>query len=225
MQRDRQNYALQTIFSFFLGLMVLAFIGIGVNTFYESPGQKYDKQLQELYRKQGDISQKAVGDMTPAEKSRYDQLQTQIDDLQAKQQAEMDVWARNTSIVLILFATLVMGVSLVRSEQLRVISNGLLLGGLLTMVYGAGWAIFAGQSIARFGVIVFALAITIGLGYVKFVRQREEAAEFQSVPAAAYVGAGDVGDLAARVSALEKRAAAAAAALGADSSADEHPQG
>ena len=29
---DRQHYALQTIFSFFLGLMVLAFIGVGVNT-------------------------------------------------------------------------------------------------------------------------------------------------------------------------------------------------
>ena len=31
---DRQHYALQTIFSLFLGLMVLALIGVGVNTFY-----------------------------------------------------------------------------------------------------------------------------------------------------------------------------------------------
>jgi len=33
MARDRQNYALQTIFSFFLGLMVLAFVVVGVITF------------------------------------------------------------------------------------------------------------------------------------------------------------------------------------------------
>jgi hypothetical protein len=31
---DRQHQALQTIFSFFLGLVVLAFIGVGANTFY-----------------------------------------------------------------------------------------------------------------------------------------------------------------------------------------------
>ena len=36
---DRQHYALQTIFSFFLGLMVLAFIGVGVNTFYPQPSE------------------------------------------------------------------------------------------------------------------------------------------------------------------------------------------
>ena len=37
---DRQHYALQTIFSFFLGLIVLAFVGVGVNTFYPSPADK-----------------------------------------------------------------------------------------------------------------------------------------------------------------------------------------
>lgn len=217
MTRERQNYALQTIFSFFLGLMVLAFIGIGVNTFYESPSQKYSQEMESLSRKQGELMQKVPGQMTPAQQAEYDAVQKQMDDLQKKQQAEQDVWARNTSIVLILFATLVMGVSLVRSEQLRVISNGLLLGGLLTMVYGAGWAIFAGQSIARFGVVVFALAVTLGLGYLKFVRQRE-AAPVAAAGAAAVdaATAADVTGLAARVEALEARQAAAAAALGAE---------
>ena len=37
---DRQHAALQTIFSFFLGLMVVAFIGVGVNTFYPSPAEQ-----------------------------------------------------------------------------------------------------------------------------------------------------------------------------------------
>ena len=47
---DHQHYALQTIFSFFLGLMVLAFIGVGVNTFYPSPAEQHEQQLQELQR-------------------------------------------------------------------------------------------------------------------------------------------------------------------------------
>ena len=37
---DRQHSALQTIFSFFLGLMVLAFVGVGANTFYPSPAEQ-----------------------------------------------------------------------------------------------------------------------------------------------------------------------------------------
>ncbi len=40
---DRQHYALQTIFSFFLGLMVLAFVGVGVNTFYPQPAETNQK--------------------------------------------------------------------------------------------------------------------------------------------------------------------------------------
>ena len=88
----------------------------------------------------------------------------------------MKTWARNTSIILVLFATLVMVISLTLSDQLRVISNGLLLGGLFTMLYGVGWVIFSGNSTARFIVILFALVVALGLGYVKFVRQRKESA-------------------------------------------------
>ena len=51
MAADRQHYALQTIFSFFLGLMVLAFVGVGVNTFYPQPAETNQKAMQDLSRK------------------------------------------------------------------------------------------------------------------------------------------------------------------------------
>lgn len=210
---DRQRYALQTIFSFFLGLMVLAFIGIAVNTFYPSPSEKYTKETQAIVQQQESLNRKSQGKtMTPAEQVQFDALQKQMNDIQTKQEAEMKIWARNTSIVLILFATGVMALSLIRSEQLRVISNGLLLGGLFCMVYGSGWVIFSGNSTARFYVIAFALVVTVALGYLKFVRQRE------AVPAALAGGtiAVDdvvVGDLSARVSGLEAKLDAIAEAL------------
>jgi hypothetical protein len=154
-------------------------------------------------------------------------------DLDTAQQAEMDriiadenalrrtiddetrSWARVTSIILVVFATIVMSVSLVRGEQLRVLGNGLLLGGLFTMAYGVGWVIFSGSSVVRFVVMAFALAVAIGLGYVKFVRRRAKAlpAPGEQVAAGEAAGAA-LADLEARVAALEARAAAAAAALG-----------
>lgn len=221
MARDKQRDALQTIFSFFLGLMVLAFIGVGVNAFYQSPAEKGAPRIQKLSRQQQAIETKTtkIGERSVSDQAELDRLMAEQNALQDKQQAQMEVWARNTSIVLILFATAVMSVSLVRSEQLRVISNGLLLGGLFTMVYGSGWVVFSGSSTARFFVILFALAVSLGLGWLKFVRGRQAttAATATSATSASLAGgaAADVTGLAARVDALERRAAAAAAALGA----------
>jgi len=211
MARDRQRDALQTIFSFFVGLMVLAFIGVGVNTFYESPAQTQSEKEQALFRQQEAINRK--GDpsaLSASDRAKYDDLQKQIDALQKANQAKMEVWARNTSIVLVVFATLVMGVSLIRSEQLKVLSNGLLLGGLFTMLYGTGWVVFSGSSWARFLVVLFALIVTIGLGYLKFVRGRkpEASAAGGEAPSEAAIGS-----LEARVATLESRQAAAASAL------------
>jgi len=217
MARDRQRDALQTIFSFFVGLMVLAFIGVGVNTFYESPQQRYSAEQEQLFRDQQAITgiKQDPGQLTGADKAKYEEIQKKIDALQKKTQAEMEVWSRNTSIILVVFATIVMGVSLVRADQLRVLSNGLLLGGLFTMLYGTGWVIFSGSSTARFAVVLFAFVVTIGLGYVKFVRGKK-AEPATSAGSAESVSEAELGSLEARVAAIEARQAAAAAALGAD---------
>lgn len=218
---DRQHYALQTIFSFFLGLMVLAFIGVGVNTFYPSPADKYNKPRQEMSRRQEALNRQASpGSFTPGERAQLDSLTAEQDALHDRQQAEVKDWARVTSIILVLFATLALVVSLIRSEQLRVISNGLLLGGLFTMVYGVGWVIFSGSSVARFWVIFFALIVAIGLGYVKFVRGRKQIGAARAEPGVPPDEAA-LGALSARVTALERRATAAAAAL--SGSAPEAP--
>ena len=212
---ERQHYALQTIFSFFLGLMVLAFIGVGVNTFYPSPSEIHKEQRQELQRQRDELGVQANGrKLETAQQAEMDRLIAEQNALQRTIEAEEKGWARVTSIILVVFATIVMGVSLVRSEQLRVVSNGLLLGGLFTMIYGVGWVIFSGNSVARFAVMAFALAVAIGLGYVKFVRRRATALPAPAGQAAAgEAGKAALADLEARVAAIEARAAAAAAAL------------
>jgi hypothetical protein len=201
----RQQYALQTIFSFFLGLMVLAFVGVGVNTFYPEPRiQQQDEQ--QLWREMETLQPKAEhgGELDADARARRDALQAQLDALRAEVERARELWARNTSIILVVLATGVMGVSLIRSDQLRVISNGLLLGGLFIMVYGTGWVIFSGQSTARFVVITFALLVTVGLGYLKFVRDRQRAASRPVADGAvSTVDAEVVADLEARVQALE----------------------
>jgi hypothetical protein len=211
---DRQPTALQTIFSFFLGLMVVAFVGVGVNTFFPGPSEKFSQARQQLSRQQESVSRKAApGSYSPREQAQLDSLAEEQSKTGQREQAELKDWARSTSIVLVLFATLVLVVSLLLSERLRVISNGLLLGGLFTMIYGVGWVVFSGNSVARFWVISFALAVALGHGYAKFVRGRRKAGDSPAASTSAAPSTeGTLRALSERVSRLEERAAAAAAA-------------
>lgn len=215
---DQKNVALQTIFSFFLGLMVVALVGIGTNTFLPSPAEKYDKRIQELSRELESYNIKtfAQNGLSSAEQAEYDAIQDEIAQLSEASQLETEEWARITSIILVIFATAVMSISLIRSEQLKVLSNGLLLGGIFTMVYGAGWAVFSGSSPIRLGVIIFALIVTIGLGYLKFVRGHKKTEQLvagqQAVSGQGLLPA-ETEELLIRIKAIEERLDAAATAF------------
>jgi hypothetical protein len=185
----RTNNALQVIFAFFLGLVVVAFVGIGVNTFYPEPEWGSD----------------------------------------ASRQAYSD-WQLTTGIVLLVCATLLLVISLLLAEDKGVLSNGLLLGGVFTMVYAVGVTISTDRSVVRFLVVGAALVVTIGVGYLTFVRGRRRrtgqpsagipegsaavpaAATGPGAPAAPF-GPTDA-DLAGRLAVVERKLDALARVLG-----------
>lgn len=198
---------LQTIFSFFLGLMVTAFAGVGVYTFHPPPQQEFDRQIQELNRQEEAIRNRAAPDELDAtDRSRIQELTDARNELADASRLMRESWGRSTSVILIALATFAMAISLVRADQLPVISNGLLLGGVFTMVYGVGWIVATDTSLTRFVVMTMALAITLTLGYVRFVRRQIPAA--QTPPDTGLAG------IERRVRDLEERMNQAASALG-----------
>ncbi len=180
----RTNTALQVIFAFFLGLVVVAFVGIGVNTFYPEP----------IW---------------------YDGMP----------ESQWSQWRLVTGIILLVCATLLLVVSLLLPESQGVLSNGVLLGGVFTMVYAVGMTVSSDRSVVRFVVAGAALAVTIGVGYLKFVRgrRRAAAAAAAAVPAAVdggvpagaagEPGSAPVGDLAGRLAVVERKLDALGQAL------------
>ncbi|NHB84942.1 hypothetical protein G7085_10885 [Tessaracoccus sp. HDW20] len=159
----KANAALQIIFAFFLGLVVVAFVGIGVNTFYPEP----------------DYPSTEAG--------------------QAEWASVHGHWALVTGIVLLVCATLLLAVSLLLPGEQAVISNGVLLGGVFTMIYAVAMTFSADTSIARFAMITVALAVTILVGYLRFVRGR------RPVPAAGQPDGAAMGELGERLTALEEK--------------------
>jgi len=201
---------LRTIFAFFLGLMLTAFVGVGVYTFHPPP-QRFDNEIRDLGRKEQALRDaRAPNELTSADRDSLQAIERRRNEAIDAAAAARIPWARTTSITLIILATLAMAASLIGADRLHVISNGLLLGGVFLMLYGVGWIIATDTSVARFVVITIALAITLGLAYARFVRRapRMVVAAGPGSPEAY-----EASDLERRVRALEERLSAAAAAL------------
>jgi len=225
----KRGDALQFIFSFFLGLLLVVFVGVGVWTFYPQPfGQNSpeQRQLDKLYREQGQGKEGVTaGGVSSAE---FERIQKKIDALNDKMQKERDRWAVNTSIILLAFATILMAISLFLPDHMKVFSNGVLLGGVFSVIYGTGWSFAGGDSRARFYVVTAALVLSIAIGYLRFISDRRDRAAAKAAvattqgaaatDAAAAASANEpaLAELAGRVAALERRSAAVAAALSAD---------
>jgi hypothetical protein len=180
--------ALQLIYSFFLGLVVLGFVWIGIDTFYPSPE----------YPGAPDYS----GAVDPAAETAY--------------RLASERWSLITSIILLAIATLILLIAVLGAGGMAVLSNGLLLGGVFTMLYAVGQSVSSQESLARFVVITLALVVTIGVGWLKFVRRSKRAPEEATQSGPSSVPATSAGDdgLAARVQALEERLTALRRALG-----------
>lgn len=210
MVESRTGTGLQTLFAIFLGLMVTAFVGVGVYTFYPGPFEEFNQRIEALNREREALEiAKSEPDRTAEDRAAIQAVQDRINVAQDEMRVATGDWGRRTSIILVVFATLVMAISLVRANQLPVISNGLLVGGVFSMIYGVGWIVFSDTSPMRFGVMTGALVITIALGYIRFVRGKATA----SSPAPATGGGSP--ELERRVAELERRLDEAASALSA----------
>lgn len=158
----KANNALQVIFAFFLGLVVVAFVGIGVDTFFPEP--------------------KWIESEPPGYAN----------------------WRLITGVILLVCATVILVISLLLPLAHGVLSNGLLLGGVFTMVYAVGVTVSSEQNLLRFAVVAVALVVTIGIGYLKFVRGRKLA----GVPVLP-----EAGELVERLAAVEQKLDALGRAL------------
>ncbi len=219
---------LQAIFAVFLGLMITAVVGVGVYTFHPNPGEETQEQIQALQDERYAIDGCNTGQcrsweqLTAAEQAQIKAIDAEVTMLQRVAEERSSQWRMSTSVILIVIATMLMGLALALGDSVFVLSNGILLGGLFTMLYGVGWGLASGNSVTRFLVLVAALGVSLVLGYLKFVRGRRPAGAEQvsgtgAVAATQPAGGGspaEVAALSSRVAALERRLAAAAAGLG-----------
>lgn len=153
------NKILKLIYTLFLGLLIAVFLGVGINTFY--PGPKAPEFPIELntYGKEAEL--------TPTQIT----IQKNWDQKVEQHNKEMKPYNRNVSILTLAVAVILLVASMMYKNKLKIIADGVMLGGLFALVYSLGRGFASENSKYVFAVVTVGLAIVLYLGYHRFVRE------------------------------------------------------
>jgi uncharacterized membrane protein len=157
---NKSKYSvLKAIYVVFLGLIIALFCGLGVAAFYQQPNGPKEPiaTAQTVEQKQGQAVNQAEVDYQNAYR-KYEE-------------EKLKPYNRNVSIITLVLATIILVVSLLLSAKLPILSDGILLGAVFTLIYSIIRGISAGNPRFTFIIVSVGLAITIFIGFWKFLRK------------------------------------------------------
>jgi hypothetical protein len=150
---------LKYIYTLFLGLLLATFIGVGISAFYHGPkAPEYQSVLEKP---------------TPQSHEETTEERQSREEFQHKQkdhQAKFQVYSRNVSIIALGFAIVMVILSLLLAPKILIISDGILLGGVLTLLYSISWGFTTPDNKYRFLIVTIGLCFALILGYLKFIK-------------------------------------------------------
>ncbi len=149
------------IYSFFLGALLAVFIGVGIAAFYKEP-KAPDYPIMTSFKADGTLS------ASDAAKQREFEISSR------EYQKRLEPYNRNVSILATISAVLFVVISLVLLEKILILSDGILLGGLFTLVYAIIRGFVSTDEMFRFFVVTVGLAVALFVGYWKFVKNNKK---------------------------------------------------
>jgi hypothetical protein len=152
---------LKFIYTLFLAFLVALFVGLGIDAFYPGP-KSPDYPVVLDATKPGceeDLEIKTIREKFARETEEYNQ--------------KSRLYSRNVSIISLAFAILILVASLTFLSKVKMIADGILLGGVFTTIYSIIRGIISEDSRFRFLVVTIGLIIALILGYIKFIQPKE----------------------------------------------------
>ncbi len=146
------------IYALFLGLLLATFVGTGISTFYPGPEQP-------------DWTETSKPALNQTEEDKAETAR-----LEAEQQTYMDdlsVYNRNVSLLALAGAMIILVISLTVASKLYVIADGLLLGGVFTLLYSIIRGLSSEDVRYRFAITTVGLIAALVIGWVKFLREKK----------------------------------------------------
>lgn len=153
-----ENKVLRLIYTFFVGILLVIFVGVGINTFYEPPAPpKYP------------IALNTYGKVPTAEQAA---AQREFDRENEKYQEVLKPYNRNVSVITLAAAVALFIGSALTQKRIRLLADGIMLGGLFTLFYSIGRGFASDNGKYVFTTVTIGLIIVLYLGYHRFVRER-----------------------------------------------------
>lgn len=161
---------IKIVYAFFVGILLAIFVAVGIDTFYAAPkAPEYPNELT----------------LSSAEKTGQTQTEAELEkqrqfdkDMKAYDE-KMKPYNRNVSIVVLIFAIIFLSVGLIFDKKLGVIADGILLGGIFSLLYSLGRSFAAQDSKYSFIVVSIGLVIAFALGYLRLIKPHQEAEALQ----------------------------------------------
>jgi hypothetical protein len=156
--------ALRFVYTMFTGILLVAFVGVGIAAFYPGPERpevpfsiEHEESICEQIENKEDLLQ-------------IRQEQEEFDENMKVYQTKLERYNRETSIISLIAAILILIISLTLFKKILIIADGLLLGGVLTLIYSIIRGFGSDDNIFRFSIVSVGLVISFFLGYIKFIR-------------------------------------------------------
>ena len=152
---------LKIIYTIFIGVFFAALVGVGIAAFYPEPKPPQYPSALKIPR-EGGLNQPVFQELKK-EQEEYDKAEKAF-------QEKMEVYNRNVSIIAIVASIVTLMVSLTLFKKIFLIADGLLLGGVLTILYSIIRGFGSGNNKFQFIIVSIGFVISLVLGYVKFIK-------------------------------------------------------
>jgi hypothetical protein len=145
------------------------FVGVGISAFYEAPKRPETPALIKYCPIEKINDENTYGE--------FRRVQDAFDQEEKAYESFSKIYNRNVSIIALSFAVAILIISFATLKRLYLISDGLLLGGVLTLVYSIVCGFNSQDNMFRFFVVAVGLAISLVLGYIKFIKTKQKRAK------------------------------------------------
>lgn len=146
------------IYTLFLALLIALFVGLGIDSFYQGPTRP-DYPMAFNTTK-----------LSPEPTIEQQNIEKEFFQKQKEYESLAKIYNRNVSIMALIFSIIILVLSLTFMAKIKMIADGILLGGVFTTAYGIIRGFMSDNSQFRFLVVTIGLFIALTLGYVKFIR-------------------------------------------------------
>lgn len=159
---------LKVIYTFFIGILLALFIGFGIAAFYEEP--KYPEPSVRLRYPLTEAEKTKESTQTAS----FEREQIELEQREKSYQKNIALYNRNVSTIALAAAIVYLMISLILAKRLMLISDGLLLGGVFTLIYSIGRGFGTNDSKFQFVTVSAGLLIALILGYFKFIKSAQK---------------------------------------------------